>query len=982
MIELVPLAVNASDLADSINAVWILTISFLIFFMQPGFLLLEVGQVRSKNVANVAMKNMFDWSLGILAFFIVGLGLARLVAGLTSPEIGLSLIDSFSYINSPGEWIGWLAGAVFAMTAATIVSGAVVERIKFKSYIVYSAMLTMVIYPVVVGLTWQGGLLAEDGYLGSLVGAGYLDFAGGTIVHMVGGLAGLTAAYVLGPRQGRYDEDGTSNPIPGHSVLFAVLGTLFLAFGWYGFNVGTQATVLVEEGNFQFLGSELGRVALVTTLGMGAGTITSSLVTIAYQGKPDPLFTANGMLAGLVAVTAGAAYVTWWGGLLLGALGGALVYPTYKWTIDTLKIDDVCGVFAVHGGVGGLGALLIPIVAHSGMDGASVTVGNWAFLGFEQLAMQFVGVLVIGTWTVLSTMGVFLTVRLFLGLRIGESAELEGLDKSEHNIVAYPNFVTDGGVETATASSSMGTQETDDPTMWRGETVGDQSSGTLEGAGIDNLPDAAFVVNVNDEITALNSHAVRFFQTVQEQALGSRPPALAEDAGETLDATSDAMAAGQEIRDRSGTVTLDGDRVPIRVTATPLYEDESLVGAMALVRNNAEELARSQQRQTVEEYRDTVLEHEQAKLEQLSSGTLNLDSGVPEPPTDGELLEPLYETFEEIDQHILETAENVSAIVERLPAQSEELAQTSTTLKDSSDDASQAMTAIDDLTTEIDTEVTELSSEIANANQNVSELSAAIEEVSASTSEIEQQSDEAKRLTTESVDEMTDAVEQIRKATDHSDEVADEIESLETQMESVADIVDIIHDIADQTNMLALNASIEAANADASGDGFAVVADEVKSLAGQTKDSAGEIASIVESVQEQTGQVADTIDAANEEIGDGADAVEGVVSTLETVRERTEETNAGVTEISDAVERQAENTSEVSATMQGVVETTDGIHDLASRISTQADNQTGTMVSVSELAERLSTIADDVHTNIEHFDTARQGGYRDAAGVD
>lgn len=237
------LQVNVTELANSINGIWVLTVSFLIFFMQPGFVLLEAGQVRSKNVANVAMKNMFDWSLGVLAFFLVGLGIANIVGYLTSPA-EFSLTSSFSYINAPGEWIGWFFGVVFAMTAATIVSGAVAERIKFKVYVIYSVTLTMVIYPVVVGLTWQGGLLSEAGYRGRLIGAEYLDFAGGTIVHMVGGIAGLTAAYIVGPRKDRYsDEDGSSNPIPGHSVLFAVLGTLFLAFGWFGFNVGTQATV-------------------------------------------------------------------------------------------------------------------------------------------------------------------------------------------------------------------------------------------------------------------------------------------------------------------------------------------------------------------------------------------------------------------------------------------------------------------------------------------------------------------------------------------------------------------------------------------------------------------------------------------------------------------------------------------------------------------------------------------------------------------
>lgn len=249
---------------------------------------------------------MFDWSTGILVFFLVGYGVANITGVLTTPGVDLSGV--FNYINDPGEWIIWFKGAVFAMTAATIVSGAVAERIKFKVYVFYTIALTGLIYPVIVGFTWRGGLLSEAGYIGSMLGVGYLDFAGATVVHMVGGIAGLTAAAIIGARAGRFDEEGNSNSIPGHSVLFAVLGTLFLAFGWFGFNVGTQATILTDGG--EFLGAELGRVLLVTVLGMTSGAVGAIFSTTYFQGKPDPLFTANGLLAGLVAITGAAPHVT------------------------------------------------------------------------------------------------------------------------------------------------------------------------------------------------------------------------------------------------------------------------------------------------------------------------------------------------------------------------------------------------------------------------------------------------------------------------------------------------------------------------------------------------------------------------------------------------------------------------------------------------------------------------------------------------
>jgi Amt family ammonium transporter len=232
-------------------------------------------------------------------------------------------------------------------------------------------------------------------------------------------------------------------------MLLAVLGTLFLAFGWYGFNVGTQATVLaVSDGAISFNGAALGQVVMNTTLGMGAGGVAAMLVSAAWQGKPDPLWAANGLLAGLVAVTGAVPHVTWWGGVILGGLAGALVLPTYRWVVDSLKIDDVCGVFAVHGSAGAIGTILIPFF------GVTAT-GGYTFLGIDQVIMQVVGVAVVGTWTVLATIVTFKLADVLFGLRVTEEEEEEGLDQSEHGVSVYPEFVptqsrdstvaTDGG---------------------------------------------------------------------------------------------------------------------------------------------------------------------------------------------------------------------------------------------------------------------------------------------------------------------------------------------------------------------------------------------------------------------------------------------------------------------------------------------------------------------------------------------------------
>ncbi|MEZ3117529.1 ammonium transporter [Halobaculum sp. MBLA0147] len=453
---------DVTAVADAASAVWVLVVSFLIFFMQPGFALLEAGQVRAKNAGNVVMKNMTDWSLGVLVYYALGAAVAALAGYVTTPsaeygaEIAYTVASVFAYVTTPTAWVGWLFGAVFAMTAATIVSGAVAERMSYSAYVFYVIALVAVIYPVMQGFAWGGnGLLSSSGYLGQLIGAGYKDFAGATVVHALGGIAGLTAAYMVGPRKGRFDEQGNPRPIPGHSMLFAVIGTLFLAFGWYAFNVGTQG-VFLQDGSFA--GAELGRVALNTTLAMGAGMVASTLVTSYWEGKPDPLFGANGLLAGLVAITGACAHVTWVGGIALGVIGGAQTPLVYRWVVDSLGVDDVCGVFAVHGSAGFVGTLLIPFFDVAGFSVA-------------QLVMQITGVLVIGTWTVLTTMAVLLVADELFGLRVSDEDELTGLDRVEHGIAAYPEFgeresgvgevATDGGTGTEEVATDGGTREPD-----------------------------------------------------------------------------------------------------------------------------------------------------------------------------------------------------------------------------------------------------------------------------------------------------------------------------------------------------------------------------------------------------------------------------------------------------------------------------------------------------------------------------------------
>ncbi|WP_435155961.1 ammonium transporter [Haladaptatus sp. DFWS20] len=433
MNDLTILAQGASDLevlAEGVNLLWVLVATFLIFFMHAGFAMLEAGQVRSKNVANQLTKNLLTWSVGVLAFFLVGAALSSIVGYLTGAPGMWSVGGEFAAILEPSgvnDWVGWLFGAVFAMTAATIVSGAVAGRCKLRTYVTYTVLLAAVIYPVVVGFTWAGGILAT---------IGFHDFAGGMVVHGMGGLAGLTAAWVVGPRLGRFDDDGSANVIPGHSVTFAVLGTLILAFGWYGFNVGTAATVFaVDDGTISLAAfATVGRVALITTLGMATGALGAGAVSLLRTGKVDTLYVANGLLAGLVGVTGIADDIVWPGALVVGLLAGAQLPFVFEFVEKRLNIDDVCAVFPVHGSAGILGTLAYPFVA----------VGTWQ--GFSLgavlsgLAVQTAGVLLIGLWTVVATGSVFGIARALGQARVTPAHEREGLDVAEHGVETYPEF--------------------------------------------------------------------------------------------------------------------------------------------------------------------------------------------------------------------------------------------------------------------------------------------------------------------------------------------------------------------------------------------------------------------------------------------------------------------------------------------------------------------------------------------------------------
>lgn len=428
LLLLVPAAAWAADEgptaesnAIAIDTMWTLLAGFLVFFMQAGFAMVETGFTRAKNAGNILMKNLMDFAIGSLAFWLVGFGI--MIGVSLSGLFGTSQFGATGNADHLGLSIPLMAfllfQTVFAATAATIVSGAMAERTKFISYIVYSAVITLVIYPVVGHWIWNA-----EGWLFKM---GMIDFAGSTVVHSVGGWAALMGAAILGPRLGKYGKDGKVNVIPGHSITLGALGVFILWFGWFGFNPGST----VAGTN-----PSIATIAVTTNLAAAAGALLAMIFTWIKYGKPDVSMTLNGALAGLVAITAGCNAVNNWGAAIIGAAGGVLVVLAVELFDKVVKIDDPVGAISVHGVCGSFGTIMVGVFALEG----GLAYGG----GSSLLITQLTGVGAVFAWTVVTTGILFLAIKYTIGLRVKPSEEIEGLDLGEHGMSAYGDFVMRG----------------------------------------------------------------------------------------------------------------------------------------------------------------------------------------------------------------------------------------------------------------------------------------------------------------------------------------------------------------------------------------------------------------------------------------------------------------------------------------------------------------------------------------------------------
>jgi Amt family ammonium transporter len=429
----------------ALDTLWVMVAAFLVFFMNLGFALVESGFCRAKNTVNILFKNFVVFAVASIAFLVLGFGL---MFGDGNPLFGTSgLLLASGADNSPAtaaayqgvygalNWTGVPLWAkvffqlVFAGTAATIVSGAVAERIKFKAFIVFTFFMVGVIYPLGGHLVWGGGWLASKGFL---------DFAGSTVVHSIGGWAALVGIMFLGPRLGKYGPAGRINAIPGHNMTSAAIGVFVLWFGWFGFNPGS--TMAADAAS-------IAHVAMTTNVAAAAGTLSSMIAAWAFLKKPDLGITLNGCLAGLVAITAPCAFVSVTSSLLIGLVAGALVVAAVLF-FDRVRIDDPVGATAVHLANGVFGTVALGLFADPTVSPAAAVAKPGLLLGggMAQLGPQILGVVVVAALVVsLSAVFWFVTKLVSNGIRVTAEEEIEGLDIGEHGNVAYPDFQVHSG---------------------------------------------------------------------------------------------------------------------------------------------------------------------------------------------------------------------------------------------------------------------------------------------------------------------------------------------------------------------------------------------------------------------------------------------------------------------------------------------------------------------------------------------------------
>lgn len=420
MLDFITYKKGGKNMFSSVDTLWVLVGTVLVFFMQAGFAMVETGFTRAKNAGNIIMKNLMDFVLGSLMYWIIGFGVmfGPSIAGLVGTP---DLFVQGNYDTTIPGYVFLMFQTVFAATAATIVSGSMAERTKFSAYLVYTLVISTVVYPISGHWIWGGGWLAQ---------LGFVDFAGSTAVHMVGGVTALIGAKLVGARIGKYDNDGKAKAIPGHSLTLGALGVFILWFAWFGFNGASTVSATGDETL-----ALIGTIFLNTNLSAVTATLVAMVITWTKYGKPDISMTLNGSLAGLVGITAGCAIVSPFGAVAIGAISASALVYGIEFIEKKAKIDDPVGAFGVHGISGSLGTILVGVFATD----RGLLYGG----GFNLLGIQLLGVVSVVVWVTVTMVITFKLIDKTIGLRVTEEEEIAGMDISEHGLESsYGDFVT------------------------------------------------------------------------------------------------------------------------------------------------------------------------------------------------------------------------------------------------------------------------------------------------------------------------------------------------------------------------------------------------------------------------------------------------------------------------------------------------------------------------------------------------------------
>ena len=421
-------AQSIEEVAKGVDFSWTLIAAFLVFFMQAGFAFLGAGLIRSKSTVNYMTKSFLDFAIAALSFWAFGFALmwggSQAASGLTEGNaiIGYSGFFLAGEANADDTALNWIFQMVFAGTAATIIAGAIAERTRINAYLAYSFIVGAIIYPIYGHWVWGGGWLSNLD-----IGQGAVDFAGSGVVHAVGGVVALAAAIVVGPRIGKFNEDGSANEIKGHNMPYVVIGTFILFFGWFGFNAGSTLAGTDPR---------IATIATNTLLAGAAGSVVALYLQMARNGKADLPMACNGALAGLVGITAPCAFVAPWAAVVIGAIAAPIMMASVSLIERVLKVDDPVGAISVHGTTGLWGLLAVGIFA----DGSYGDVSGLIDGNVEQILAQLISMVVVVAWAFVTGFLLFWVIDKTIGLRASEKEEMEGLDSEEHGVSAYPEM--------------------------------------------------------------------------------------------------------------------------------------------------------------------------------------------------------------------------------------------------------------------------------------------------------------------------------------------------------------------------------------------------------------------------------------------------------------------------------------------------------------------------------------------------------------